>query len=100
MSNPYLEKAKEIVLARIPREDYSVFLFGSRAEGQERETSDLDIGFLGIKPVPEKLIREIREALDESVIPYRVDLVDFHKVDPAFKVIALKKVIVWNQAKN
>jgi hypothetical protein len=34
--------------------------------------------------------------LEESLVPYKVDIVDFFYVDEAFKNMALKKIIEWN----
>lgn len=65
-----------------------IYLFGSWAQGKEKYSSDID---LGIWVKSEKLFRKLallRIKLEESTIPYKVDIVDLTKVDETF----LKKV--------
>jgi predicted nucleotidyltransferase len=78
-----------------------VFLFGSRADGQGRERSDFDIGLLSSEPFDEALLRKIREAIEESTVPHKVDIVDFTRVEPEFKKQVLEgKIKIWNEAKD
>jgi predicted nucleotidyltransferase len=92
----YLSIAKEIVLKHIDVQNYNVFLFGSRAVGNCSKFSDIDIGVMGTKPLDPRIIFEMEYELDESLVPYKVDIVDFFYVDEAFKNMALKKIIEWN----
>ncbi len=92
----YLEKAREIVLRFDAIKEYAIFLFGSRANGTEHQLSDIDIGILGKQALPAFLKLDIEEKLEESNIPLRVDLIDFHKVSEAFKKEALRDVVLWN----
>lgn len=98
MDDKYIVKAREIILHYIDREDISVFLFGSRTKSP-RISSDLDIGFLGSTRVSRKTLSRIRFDLEESDIPYHVDLVDFNTVSESFKKTALEDIKVWNQGK-
>jgi len=66
-------------------------LFGSRAGKIFRPSSDIDVGFIAKHKLGQRLFNGIREALDESIIPYHIDLVDFGTADKEFKNIALKK---------
>lgn len=72
------------------------FLFGSRAIGSEGFASDIDIGILPQEPLNKFIIPEIQEIIEESFIPYKVDLVDFYNVSEPFKQQALSKIILWN----
>ncbi len=47
-------------------------------------------------PLPTGLLSEIREELEESHIPYPVDLVDLSKKDPGFVEHVISKGILWN----
>lgn len=98
MDDKYIVKARDIILHHIDREDVSVFLFGSRTKFH-RISSDLDIGFLGSTPVARKILTRIRFDLEESDIPYHVDLIDFSTVSENFKKTALEDIKVWNQGK-
>lgn len=60
-----------------------IIIFGSRARGDFRRTSDIDIALIGNV---EKTIYKIRDYFDESRIIYTVDVVDFSKIESsAFK---------------
>jgi len=75
---------------------YKVFLFGSRASGQARQFSDVDIGIEGSEKVPTMIMFQIRDAFEESSLPYFVDVVDFHSVDQKFEAVAKQQVIYLN----
>ena len=92
----YLTIAKNIVLKHIDVQNYKVFIFGSRAVGNVSKFSDLDIGVIGTKPLDPRTIFEMEHELEESLVPYKVDIVDFFNVDEAFKKMALKKIIEWS----
>lgn len=100
MKNKYVELTREIILSLIDKEELTVFLFGSRAGKDFRPTSDIDIGFISKKKLEQKLFSQIREALENSIIPYHVDLVDFGNVDKEFTKIALREIEIWNKAKD
>ncbi len=100
MKNKYLDIAKEIILRHINCDEVNVFLFGSRAKDDSLRNSDLDIGFLGNEAINHRIFRKIADDLEESVVPYHFDLIDFFKVDNNFKRIALQRIMLWNKAKN
>ena len=91
----YVSLAKEIVLFHLPKKEYRVFLFGSRAVGNSKPKSDIDIGIWGKERCPLRTKIKIEEAIEESIIPFKVDLVDFAFVDETFKKYALQKIIEW-----
>jgi len=98
--NKYIGIAREIVLNLIDKENVTVFLFGSRAGNNFIHDSDIDIGFLSNNILDNKLFNRISESLEESLVPYHFDLIDFNKTDEAFKNSALKNIELWNKAKN
>jgi predicted nucleotidyltransferase len=61
------------------------FVFGSRAYGGARQYSDLDLALEWDRPLGLGLIGQIAEALSESDLPYKVDIVDLATIDPAFR---------------
>ncbi len=92
----YLELARKIILSHLEDVDCQVFLYGSRACGQASGRSDIDVGFLCKQPLDEQKLAEIRHSLEESIVPYPVDLTDFTSVeDASFKQQALKEAIRW-----
>jgi predicted nucleotidyltransferase len=95
-----LETVRRIVLRRVDTERYAVFLFGSRAENDARSSSDIDVGVWGEEGLPRCVIAEIKEELEESIVPYHVDVVDFSNVSDEFKSVALIHIIPWNQPQS
>lgn len=94
----YISMIKEIIFSVIDRNEYKVFMFGSRAAHKSKNYSDVDIGILGKKPLG-KAYYKIINLIEDSVIPYKVDVVDFALVDEKFKKIALKEIEIWNDPK-
>jgi len=93
----YLDQLKKIVLSQIDTKKIMVFLFGSRACGQHASRSDVDIGLLCHGKLPPHLFHKIRNAVDDSMIPWKVDIIDFTRAAQSFKKSALKDIIVWNK---
>jgi predicted nucleotidyltransferase len=73
-------------------DEYSLFIFGSRATNTAQKWSDIDVGVEG-KSITMQQRAKIRDLLEDSDIPYTVDMVDFTTVDKKFKDIA-KQVII------
>jgi len=95
----YQNQMRKLVLKVTKDLNCTIFLFGSRARGTERRSSDIDIGFSGLD---EKTFLRTRDHLlsefEESIIPHRVDLVNMDTAPPEFKNIAMQKVVVWKQS--
>jgi len=91
----YLEEVRRIVLAGLRDRPASVYLFGSHARGDARPGSDIDVAILPAAPLPAPVLARIRDALEESRIPYRVDLVDLAGAEEDFVNSALRDAILW-----
>ena len=100
MKFDYIDIVKQIVLIHIPKDNFAVFLFGSRAVGNAKPLSDIDIGILGTEPLPTLIKADLESDLEESIVPYKIDLIDFYKVDKDFKKEALNTIQIWNCPKN
>ena len=100
MTFDYIDIVKQIVLKHISKDNFAVFLFGSRAVGNAKPLSDIDIGILGLEPLPIIIKADLETALEESIVPYKIDLIDFYKVDKDFKKEALNTIQIWNCPKN
>jgi predicted nucleotidyltransferase len=73
-----LQLLKTIVLIPLKKRGAKVYIFGSRACGKHHPFSDIDLLF---EQNPNNLfsiseISEIRENLENSELPFKVDLVD------------------------
>lgn len=100
MKPDYLTIVKQIVLKHIPKDEFAVFLFGSRAAGNAKALSDIDVGILGLKPLPSIITADLEFDLEESIVPLKIDLIDFYHVGEAFKAEALSIVQIWNCPKS
>jgi uncharacterized protein len=72
--------------------EYRLFFFGSRVSDKGDEHSDIDIGIKGPKPVPSDAILSIQEELENLPVLYKIEIVDFGKVDDRFRQVALQHV--------
>ena len=89
--NPEKE-IRDIIFQFLSPEEYQIFIFGSRATGKAQKYSDYDIGISGKKSLSSKTKVLIEEILEESDLPYKVEIVDFSLVSPGFKKVALSKI--------
>jgi len=96
-SSKYLTSIKQNVLMRLAEEDVSIALFGSTAKGVGRASSDVDVAVIPNVPWTGSKLALLRAELEESNIPYKVDIVDFSYVSPEFRTLALKGAIWWKQ---
>jgi predicted nucleotidyltransferase len=73
-----------------------ILLFGSRARGEYRRGADFDIGIESVDLETFQRLRvQFEDFWEESIIPYKVDLLLLDKVNPDFKKEAMKDVIIW-----
>jgi len=86
---------RRIVLEGLAGRKVRVYLFGSWARGVATRTSDVDVAVLPLEPLPAGLLSAVREALEESAVPYTVDLVDLSQTDPAFRARVLEEGVLW-----
>jgi len=67
------------ILADYPTVQKAI-LYGSRAKGNYRHGSDIDLTLIG-NPLDLRILGEIRARLEESSIPYQVDLSLWDQLD-------------------
>lgn len=91
LAKKYQNLIKKIALKYLD-EKAKVFIYGSAAANEK--FSDVDIGFLSEKP-PKDALFKIKEALEESTLPYKVDIVDFNQAGADFKQEVFKNKIIW-----
>ena len=89
-----IETVRRILLDGLRGTGARVFLFGSRAGGTVHPASDLDVAVLPRAPLP-GLLALLREALDESTVPFNVDLIDLSEADSTFRAQVLAEGISW-----
>src|SRR5258708_2650064 len=88
------QKIVAVILALIP--GIKIYLFGSRARGNNSERSDIDIALDAGKPLLPRDVDEVKSMFKESNIRYNIDVVDFHQINEAMRNEILKDRIIWN----
>lgn len=91
-----LVEVRRIILEGLSGYAVRVYLFGSRARGEGSRASDIDVAVLPLTPLPPWVLSVLRENLEESGVPYQVDLVDLSLADPAFRERILKEGVLWS----
>jgi predicted nucleotidyltransferase len=92
----HLQAVRRILLKRLQRYNASIYLFGSMARGEFRKTSDIDVAVLSTGGLPDGVLSEIREEFENSIVPYRVELIDLAKASPGFAAHVKRVGIPWN----
>lgn len=72
-------------------------IFGSRATGRARRYSDLDVCFAG-RPLGPRQLRRLREELDESRLPIRVDVLNLADASIGLREHALEDAVALADA--
>ena len=89
-SNEELIKASvEVIKKYLP--NAVVIVYGSRARGDYKPNSDLDVAILTENKIPASLMAQLREELDELPTLVSFDLVDLNSVSEEFKRTVLKE---------
>ncbi len=90
-----LFRLKDMVLESLKNQNVGVVLFGSRARGDNRFYSDVDIGIIPHGAFDKTRITILREKIEESTIPYKVEIVNLEEASEDFKKEILKGAVVW-----
>lgn len=88
------KRVKKIILGKLPG-DVKVFLFGSRVFGRCSYNSDIDVAIQPGRDFDDRILYRIKEELEESPVPFQVDIINLNEVDEDFKRHALKRVVRW-----
>ena len=92
-----IEELRRMVLDALGEHDAAVWLFGSCARDEARQHSDIDIAILPCDELPSGFFGELDADLEESAIPYDVDLVDLRNADPVLIAEILREGIPWRE---
>lgn len=74
-----------------------VYLFGSRACGMHSAGSDIDLALDADHKIDSSIMGKIRLDIEESTIPFFVDVVDIHAVSKLMKEEIKRDGILWTQ---
>ena len=84
-----------MILDELKDEKVKIFLLGSRARRDNFTASDVDIGYIPKDNFDERKITLLKDKIENSTIPYKVEVVNFNSVSEDFKNEALKDIEVW-----
>ncbi|MCG6867597.1 MAG: nucleotidyltransferase domain-containing protein [Gammaproteobacteria bacterium] len=91
-----LGEARRLVRATLTGTGIDAWLFGSRATGHARTWSDIDIALDGHGTVvPPEVFSSVAENLEESLVPFKADLVDLATTDAEFRDAVRAAGVKW-----
>lgn len=98
ISPVHLETVKRILGEHVP--DCEVRAFGSRVTWTAKDHSDLDLAVVGAGTLDADTLRLLKEAFEESDLPFRVDVIDWHAISENFRKVVEKKFEVIQKGKR
>jgi len=65
--------------------EVEVWVYGSRVNGSAKPFSDIDLLLRAPQPTPRERLYLLENAFDDSPLPFRVDINDWHYISPEFR---------------
>ncbi len=78
-----LDFIKNIIKLHFPKA--KILAFGSRVTGTPKKYSDIDLCLNNQEPLELSQLAFLKEALEESDLPYIVDISDYHRITDDFR---------------
>lgn len=99
MKKDYTEVYKNIIVPIIEKyaPNAKIILYGSRARGDAREGSDIDVALDTGKKIDRFVISNIIGDLEESNLPINFDIVDFRVVSEKMQQRILRDGVIWKE---
>ena len=94
LSSAQFSCVAEILTKHLPH--CQTWIFGSRATGKHKNTSDLDICILGPDPLDFRLLSDLKDSFISSPLPFRVDIVDHQSLSGELKEIIDREKRIFN----
>jgi predicted nucleotidyltransferase len=91
----YKQKIIALISALIPQA--KIYLFGSRARKTHGSRSDIDIALDAGSPLNRVDVGEVREVLNATNIPYKIDVVDLYFVSKDMQEMIESEKVIWKQ---
>ena len=91
--NPnHLATVERILTEHVP--ECEVRAFGSRATWTSKDYSDLDLAVVGKGPLDWRTLSHLRESFEDSDLPIRVDVLDWHSISERFRSVIARDYVV------
>lgn len=88
----HLLLVKKILAQHTP--SCEVRAFGSRVSGNAKPYSDLDLAFLCANALPQAQLFALQIAFEDSELPIKVDVLDWHSIPAEFQALISKNYVV------
>lgn len=88
------------VLRRTAPPGSHIFVFGSRATGKARRTSDLDLAIDAGRDITLSEHARMSHELDEAAVPWSIDIVDLHAITARFRSFIDKDLVPFETIKG
>jgi len=85
VSPAHLQIILDILNTQLP--ECEVRAFGSRFNWTAKDYSDLDLAIVGKEKLPFRKLSALKSAFEESNLPFRVDVLDWHAISPEFQEV-------------
>lgn len=85
LSSRELQIVHDILQSHIPNRE--VWVFGSRIGESPKPYSDLDLVVRGDEPLPSETLYALKDAFEESDLPFQVDIVEWATTSESFRRI-------------
>jgi uncharacterized protein len=79
------------VLVRYPQVDKAI-LYGSRAKGDHKHGSDIDLTLMGDEGLSQQTLYKIMNELDDLLLPYTIDLSIFRDISDRDVIEHIRRV--------
>ncbi len=86
----HLKIVQDILREYLPV-DVRVWVFGSRAIWTTKDSSDLDLALESEGRLSHKLLGALKDAFEDSALPYTVDIVDLSRISESFRDIVVSQ---------
>lgn len=84
-----LNRLTLLITSHLP--DAEVWAIGSRTDGTARAYSDLDLVVVLPGKMPFERYLRVRNAFSESDLSFRVDVMDYHRLNPSFRKLVQER---------
>ncbi|MBM7649750.1 putative nucleotidyltransferase [Bacillus ectoiniformans] len=95
-----LNQLKHIMLEELKEESARIYLFGSWARNEEKQSSDIDVAVDSLNEIKPLTWVNLLERIEESTIPYRVDVVNMDKANEELIKNIKREGIIWKDFVN
>lgn len=96
LTGDQLTLIKQILHRHIP--GCEVRVFGSRLTGKAKSYSDLDLAAVGKTKIDRQIMIRLKENFEESTLPFRVEIQDWHRLSKNFQKVIEKNYFVIQKA--